>query len=68
MLRTRMEYGGCSLTNLAHRSRWLAAWASAICQAWNVLEPMYLILPCRTRSLRACKVSSIAVSGCGLCT
>ena len=61
MPRTKIEYGGCSQRNRTYPRRSATHWASTICSAGNVEDPMARTLPECTRSDSADKVSSISV-------
>src|SRR4051812_41060395 len=68
MPRTRIEYGGCSVTNRSRCRSREAHCASTICEPEYDDDPMWRTFPCRTRSVSAPRVSSTSVSGLGRCT
>ena len=65
MPRTKIEYGGCSVTKRPSPRRSATHCASTISCAGNVDEPNARILPWRCKSVSADRVSSTSVSGSG---
>src|SRR5580658_3169859 len=65
MPRFRIEYGGCSVRNRSRPRRSATHCASTRSEAGIVEVPDERILPLRTRSVSADRVSSISVSGSG---